>query len=89
MNPSVKEDCTGLAVGKYYCGSTLSMGILADDEDDENPLSNTNIFTANPNHHAGGFVTPTPIQVCCCPWGATSLYMILIRQIGGNGIQLC
>ncbi|BAE54678.1 unnamed protein product [Aspergillus oryzae RIB40] len=62
MNPSVKEDCTGLAVGTYYCGSTLSMGILADDEDDENPLSNTNISTANPNHHAGGFVTPTPIQ---------------------------
>ncbi|KAF7184685.1 hypothetical protein CNMCM7691_006047 [Aspergillus felis] len=62
MNPSVKEDCTGLAVGTYYCGSTLTVGILADDEDDENPSSTPTSPPPTPTTTPGGVVTPTPTQ---------------------------
>lgn len=41
MNPSVKEDCTGVETGTYYCGSTLAMGIFADEDDEEPYLTPT------------------------------------------------
>ncbi|KAL6355273.1 hypothetical protein LRP88_10859 [Fusarium phalaenopsidis] len=57
MNPSVKSDCTGLAVGTYYCIST--------NEDGSPPLlENEDTTTTSASATATGtdVVTPSPVQ---------------------------
>ncbi|KAH7196947.1 uncharacterized protein B0J16DRAFT_327070 [Fusarium flagelliforme] len=54
MNPSVKSDCTGMAIGTYYCVSTNADGSPPSMDDEEFPTQTTTTFT--------GFPTPTPVQ---------------------------
>ncbi|KAL6690470.1 hypothetical protein J3F84DRAFT_389421 [Trichoderma pleuroticola] len=57
MNPSVKRDCSGLAIGTYYCVTTepggVPLGYFDDDDIDET-------FTATTL--TDGIVTPPPVQ---------------------------
>ncbi|KAI8658069.1 hypothetical protein NCS57_01187500 [Fusarium keratoplasticum] len=57
MNPSVKSDCTGLAVGTYYCISTNADGSppLLEDED-------TTTTSASATATGTDVVTPSPVQ---------------------------
>lgn len=58
MNPSVKSDCSGMAIGTYYCISTNEDGSPPnlDDEDDESYPTTTSSIPSN------GIATPTPTQ---------------------------
>ncbi|RMJ07403.1 hypothetical protein CDV36_012997 [Fusarium kuroshium] len=58
MNPSVKSDCTGLAVGTYYCISTNKDGSppLYEDED------TTTTTSASATATGTDVVTPSPVQ---------------------------
>ncbi|KAL2683337.1 hypothetical protein Neosp_007807 [[Neocosmospora] mangrovei] len=59
MNPSVKSDCTGLAVGTYYCISTNADGSppLYEDEDEDTTTTSTSATATGTD-----VVTPSPVQ---------------------------
>jgi hypothetical protein len=58
VNPSMKEDCSGLSLGTNYCISTNEIG-LGDPGEDE---SRSTIITPTPTVPGDG-PTPTPTQV--------------------------
>ncbi|KAJ4269754.1 hypothetical protein NW762_001422 [Fusarium torreyae] len=54
MNPSVKSDCTGMAIGTYYCVSTNADGSPPGMDFYDSPAKTTTT--------SAGFPSPTPIQ---------------------------
>lgn len=63
MNPSIKNDCTGLALGTYYCISIWPRGGPPpdpddDDDDDDSTMTGTTSVAATGTHVS----TPSPIQ---------------------------
>lgn len=63
-NPTVKEDCTGLAVGTYYCVSTYPGGVPPsypyEESDDDTASSTTATSTALGT--GDSVTTPSPVQ---------------------------
>jgi hypothetical protein len=58
MNPSVKEDCSGLSLGTNYCISTDEIGLIDPGEDESGSTTTTPTPTV-----PGDRPTPTPTQV--------------------------
>jgi hypothetical protein len=61
MNPSVKQDCSGISLGTYYCDSTLHIGLINPGDDDGVLTTTSSIPTSTAG--PGEIVTPTPTQV--------------------------
>lgn len=64
MNPSVGPDCTGLALGTYYCVSWFPNGDNPDDWGYQ--YTNTAVPTATSTTttaSGSGVATPSPVQV--------------------------
>ncbi|KAH8655300.1 hypothetical protein BX600DRAFT_525233 [Xylariales sp. PMI_506] len=57
-NPSVGDDCTGLAVGTYYCISTYPNGVPPDVDDDDTTTTGGATATAT----GTTISTPSPVQ---------------------------
>ncbi|KAB8073026.1 hypothetical protein BDV29DRAFT_158045 [Aspergillus leporis] len=60
MNPSVKQDCSGISLGTYYCDSTLHIGLINPGDDDGVLTTTSSIPTSTAG--PGEIVTPTPTQ---------------------------
>jgi hypothetical protein len=64
MNPAIKSDCTGLALGTYYCISIWPDGLpLDEDDDDDDDFTVTATTSTTAPTTTGTHVsTPSPIQ---------------------------
>ncbi|PNP85446.1 hypothetical protein FNYG_01275 [Fusarium nygamai] len=65
MNPSVKEDCTGLAVGTWYCVSIWPGGVLPPDAygDDDDDIGDPSITATSTTEVRSGSSTHTATSV--------------------------